>query len=581
MHRLLDLCAHHNVKSTFFVLGSVAEAKPAIVREIHAAGHEVASHGYGHQSVWSMSPAQFRADLKRSCDILEGITGAKVLAYRAPSFSLREETLGWYYEALEEAGIRCSSSVFPGRTFLYGIPGFPECVHYPVVEGRRVGVLEVPLPRVRLLGRDLGLYVRLFPEWVLRRRIERENRAGRPVTLYVHPREIDPGQPRLRLRWPVALIHYWGIAGCERKLDALLGSLPGRFGRTRDLLSEAGREFAERHIQPTAGRPVVLIPAYQPSTVLPEMVRQLTASGDVEAVVVVDDGSGPECRAIFEAAAAVEGVTVLRHVVNQGKGAALKSGIRYALATFPGLAGVVTADADGQHDAADILRIAQILLAEPDALVLGARTFSGEVPWRSRFGNLLTRSVLRAAIGSKLADTQTGLRGVPAALAAHLPAIAANGYEFELEMLLTCGDARREIVETGIETIYIDRNRGSHFNPLLDSMRVYFVFLRFAAVSMITAGIDNTVFLLLHRSWPSVIACQFASRAVAGVFNYSANKMEVFRSRTQNTVALPRYCVSVVAQGLVSYFLFTNLSRLLEIDVVIAKILVETGLFFR
>ena len=234
--RLLDLCARHGVKSTFFVLGSVAEASPSIVRAIHAAGHEVASHGYGHQSVRAMTPGEFRADLKRSCGILEGITGQKVVAYRAPSFSVTAETLGWFYQALEESGILCSSSVFPGRTFLYGIPGFPATIHYPVVNGREARVLEIPMPRVRLLGRDLGLYVRLFPAWFLRSRIERDNRGGRPVTLYVHPREIDPDQPRLALGWPVSLIHYWGIAGCERKLDALLASLPGRFGRVCDLL---------------------------------------------------------------------------------------------------------------------------------------------------------------------------------------------------------------------------------------------------------------------------------------------------------------------------------------------------------
>ena len=239
--RLLDLCARHSVRSTFFVLGSVAEAKPAIVRAIHEAGHEVASHGYGHQSLRSLSPAAFRADLRRSCGILENITGAKVTAYRAPSFSVTAETLGWFYEALEEAGILCSSSVFPGRTFLYGVPGFPERVHYPRVDGREVGVLEVPLPCVRLFGRDLGLYVRLFPAWFLRRRVERDNRAGRPVTFYAHPREIDPEQPRLALRWPVSLIHYWGIAGCERKLDALVAGLPGRFGCVRDLLPQGVR----------------------------------------------------------------------------------------------------------------------------------------------------------------------------------------------------------------------------------------------------------------------------------------------------------------------------------------------------
>ena len=245
MDRLLDLCASHGVKSTFFVLGSVAEAKPSIVRAIHAAGHEVASHGYGHQSVRSMSPAEFRADLRRSCETLEGITGRKVVSYRAPSFSVTAETLAWFYETLEEAGILCSSSVFPGRTFLYGIPGFPRHPHYPRVEGRETRVLEIPMPRVRLFGRDLGLYVRLFPAWFLRRRIEQENRLGQPVTLYVHPREIDPQQPRLPLGWSVSLIHYWGIAGCERKLDTLLASLPGRFGRVCDLLPAPSGVYAQ------------------------------------------------------------------------------------------------------------------------------------------------------------------------------------------------------------------------------------------------------------------------------------------------------------------------------------------------
>jgi polysaccharide deacetylase family protein (PEP-CTERM system associated) len=243
MARLLELCDRHNVKCTFFVLGSVAEVKPAIVRAIHTAGHEVASHGYGHEPVWSMAPAAFRADLRRSCSILEDITGTGITAYRAPSFSVRAETLGWFYETLEEAGILCSSSVFPGRTFLYGVPGFPEHVHFPAVHDREVSVLEIPLPRVRFLGRDMGLYVRFFPAWFLKRRIREDNQAGRPVTFYVHPREIDGEQPRLPLRWPVSMIHYWGIAGCERKLGRLLAS-GAAFGRVRDLLPEFSRVSA-------------------------------------------------------------------------------------------------------------------------------------------------------------------------------------------------------------------------------------------------------------------------------------------------------------------------------------------------
>lgn len=333
--------------------------------------------------------------------------------------------------------------------------------------------------------------------------------------------------------------------------------------------------------QAAATRPIVLIPAYQPSPALPEMVRELAASGEVEAVVVVDDGSGPAYRAIFDAAAAVEGVTVLRHVVNLGKGAALKTGLNAAACSYPGHVGVVTADADGQHKVEDILRTAQALAAHPERLVLGVRDFLGDVPLRSRIGNGVTRAVMRFVTGHAFTDTQTGLRGIPMDFVPELMRSTPNGYDFELDMLLRCRDARREIMEVGIATVYIDENRGSHFNPLLDSMRVYFVFLRFAAVSMITAAIDNTVFLLLHHYfWPSVIGCQFTSRAVAGVFNYSTNKLEVFHSRTGNDVALPRYVLSVVAQGLVSYFLFINLSRWLHIDVALAKIAVETALFF-
>ena len=331
--------------------------------------------------------------------------------------------------------------------------------------------------------------------------------------------------------------------------------------------------------QQAAERPVVLIPAYQPSPALPRMVRELAASGEVETVVVVDDGSGAEYQATFEAAA-VEGAVVLRHAVNLGKGAALKTGLNAAVCRFPGHVGVVTADADGQHKVQDILRTARALAANPARLVLGVRDFLGDVPLRSRIGNGLTRAVMRFVTGQSLSDTQTGLRGIPMEFVPELMRSQPTGYDFELDMLLRWRDARREIMEVAIETVYIDRNRGSHFNPLLDSMRVYFVFLRFAAVSLITAGIDNTVFLLLHHSWASVIGCQFASRAVAGVFNYSANKLEVFHSLARNQAALPRYCLSVVAQGLVSYFLFINLSRLLGIDVVLAKIAVETALFF-
>jgi polysaccharide deacetylase family protein (PEP-CTERM system associated) len=226
---LLDICNERGCRSTFFVLGSVAQHEPEVVRSIARAGHEVASHSCRHEPVFSMTPKAFEEDLRRSCGELESITGKRVHGFRAPSLSVTREILPWYYDVLEKAGLKYSSSVFPGRTFLYGIPEFPRRVHRPVVNGRKVAITEFPMTRVDLFGRTLGLYVRLFPESLLRKYIRRENAEGRPGMLYVHPREIDPDQPRLPLRWSHSKIHYFGVNGCEKKLRRLLHTAPGPF----------------------------------------------------------------------------------------------------------------------------------------------------------------------------------------------------------------------------------------------------------------------------------------------------------------------------------------------------------------
>jgi polysaccharide deacetylase family protein (PEP-CTERM system associated) len=234
--RLIDLCGEHGVQTTCFILGEVAKQTPSVVKKLHAHGHEIGSHGTAHASIYPMTPDQFHADVNSSCGILEDLTGEKVIGFRAPSFSVRRETLSWFYPILESLGLRYSSSVFPGQTFLYGIPDFPEHVHYPVVDGVTQKILEFPVPRMEVIGKHMGLYVRLFPAWMIRRKILADNRVGRPVILYVHPREIDLDQPRLALHGFEKLIHYWGIRTCEGKLRTLLRELPGRFCAFRDVL---------------------------------------------------------------------------------------------------------------------------------------------------------------------------------------------------------------------------------------------------------------------------------------------------------------------------------------------------------
>jgi polysaccharide deacetylase family protein (PEP-CTERM system associated) len=220
--RLLRLFGELGIRCSFFILGSVAEKYPSTIRRISDAGHEVASHGYGHKSVSQMSAQEFREDLRRTSDILESITGSKILGFRAPSFSVTTAILPWYYENLEALGYKYSSSVFVGKTFLYGIQDFPYRIHTPSGSGWRTQVVEIPITKVNLGFTSLPLYLRLFPAGFIVRQVRSENAAGRPAMLYLHPREIDPQQPRLPLTRAQSAIHYFGIAGCERKIQSIL-----------------------------------------------------------------------------------------------------------------------------------------------------------------------------------------------------------------------------------------------------------------------------------------------------------------------------------------------------------------------
>ena len=318
----------------------------------------------------------------------------------------------------------------------------------------------------------------------------------------------------------------------------------------------------------------VVIPAYRPGESLIAVLQALAG----HPIVVVDDGSGDKWAPLFSRVERMPGVRLLRHAANQGKGAALKTAMQFALAEFPGLTGIVTADADGQHDPTDIERVAARLAAEPQCLVLGARHFDHAVPLRSRFGNVVTRQVVRWLAGQKLSDTQTGLRGIPARLLPHLLAIPANGYEFELEMLLAARRLEARIVEEPIRTIYEPGNRTSHFNPLLDSMKIYFVLLRFSSVSLVTALLDNLVFILAYHQTGRVLESQVIGRVAGVAFNYWMVRRAVFDSHRRHLSTLPRYLALALVSGAASYGGIELLAP--AMGVYAAKILMETALFF-
>jgi polysaccharide deacetylase family protein (PEP-CTERM system associated) len=223
MERILALYERHGVRATFFTLGWIAERYPAMVRRIVAAGHELASHGYGHLRASDQSRAEFDNDIRSSKALLEDIGGQAVVGYRAPSFSIGHANL-WALDALHEAGYRYSSSIYPIAHDHYGMPDAPRFAFYP---NGPDGLLEVPITTVKLAGRNLpaggGGYFRLLPYALSRWMMEKVNREdGEPALFYFHPWEVDPGQPRPDgLGAKARFRHYVNIDRMERRLEQL------------------------------------------------------------------------------------------------------------------------------------------------------------------------------------------------------------------------------------------------------------------------------------------------------------------------------------------------------------------------
>ena len=210
----------------------------------------------------------------------------------------------------------------------------------------------------------------------------------------------------------------------------------------------------------------ILIPAYQPDAKLLDLVDALRAW--FQHIVVVDDGS-TEGQQVFDSIRdKVEALLV--HPANRGKGAALKTGLAWMRAHLPDIAGVVTADADGQHRPEDIRRVAEATTTQKGGLVLGVRTFEGPVPFRSRWGNGWTRLLFRMLTGLAIRDTQTGLRGIPADLLERAAALPGDRYEYETRMLVDARHHASPPLQVPIKTVYLEENKASHYRPFRDTL---------------------------------------------------------------------------------------------------------------
>jgi glycosyltransferase involved in cell wall biosynthesis len=323
---------------------------------------------------------------------------------------------------------------------------------------------------------------------------------------------------------------------------------------------------------------IVLIPAYEPNQRLINLIHDLLDTCDYE-IVVVDDGSGPEYKSIFDTVTSL-GCTVLTHEHNRGKGAALKTGFHYIQETKKA-AGVVTADCDGQHLPKDIIRIAEEVQEHQKTIVLGSRKFVGKVPFRSRFGNSVTRSVFSFASGVKIYDTQTGLRGFGAEMLPWLCKIAGDRFEYEMNMLLEAVQAGYKFKELDIETVYLEQNKSSHFHFLKDSFRVYLPIVKFSMSSLMSALLDVLLLVIIQIFTSNLLLAVVGARVCSAAFNYTANRHFVF-SRSKDVPvksSLPRYMLLAIVVMLANYGVIDFYYSTIGLSLLLAKIFAETTIF--
>lgn len=334
---------------------------------------------------------------------------------------------------------------------------------------------------------------------------------------------------------------------------------------------------------------VIIVPSYKPDEKLLEVVDGLLHH-NFKRILIINDGSPKEHDAIFEKAASHEECTLVTHEINKGKGCALKTAYAYCLEHFSDCKGVITVDGDNQHHPEDILKCAARMNETKNTVILGARDFSDpKVPFRSKFGNIMTRTIFRLFCGIKITDTQTGLRAIPFSHLEFMTKVAGERYEYETNVLLEMKANKVPFEEVTIRTIYIDDNDSSHFNPIVDSFKIYKTIFAFFASSFISSLIDLGLFYVIlrlltiispHASWNIFIATAVA-RLCSSYCNYQMNRQKVFKSGDSGS--LGRYYALCVVQFFASAGLVSLISSGLPVGSfgkTIVKGIVDITLFF-
>lgn len=323
---------------------------------------------------------------------------------------------------------------------------------------------------------------------------------------------------------------------------------------------------------------IYIIPAYNPTVLLLDVINNLKNNNNF--CIIVNDGSKKEIEKNILNKIIDKNFIILNHTENKGKGAALKTAFTWILENEISPIGVITLDADGQHKVSDANLVAYNLLQNPNSLILGVRQFNHNIPIRSKIGNTLTKILFKIITGDALADTQTGLRGIPYQNLKDLIKLKNNRYEFELEMLLKIKQKGQKYIQVPIETIYYDNNKNSHFNPIIDSMKIYYVLLRYCFSSILAQLIDIILFSIVFNISNNILQSLIVSRSISASTQFLIVKKFVFYSNNNNIISLIKFSLLVIFNLIVTKELIVIIMQVMpNIFPVFAKILAETCLF--
>ena len=333
----------------------------------------------------------------------------------------------------------------------------------------------------------------------------------------------------------------------------------------------------------------IIIPAYQPDEKLIGTINGLVESGFYD-ILVVDDGSRESCKDIFDKVEQMKECTLLRHEINKGKGAALKTAITYFNENRKDKEAVVTVDADGQHLVEDIEAVSKSVL-DTKKVVFGVRNFSNpNVPLKSKLGNNITATVFRLFFGMKLSDTQTGLRAFPKEYLVDMAVVEGDRYEYETNVLLFMNRHQIPFEQVEITTVYIEENKSSHFRAVRDSLRIYALILKYLFSSAAAAVIDTVVFYILKK-WailafipiPLTYSATIGARIISSLVNYGINAKHVFKEDATKVTFVKYYMLAAV-QLIISATLVFVVEHVLHITSpllsTVAKAVIDTILFF-